>query len=87
VVVEHTSNSSTWEADVGGSRLQASLGFIMRTCTKKRQHNKKVEERILNISVQRIERTNKRGDKYVYSDLNVTKYIHISHITNYPINM
>jgi hypothetical protein len=49
VVVEHTANSSTWEADVGGSRLQSSLGFIMRTCTQKRQHKRKVEERILNI--------------------------------------
>jgi hypothetical protein len=35
VVVEHASNSSTWKAEVGGSRLQASLGFIMRTCIKK----------------------------------------------------
>jgi hypothetical protein len=33
--VEHTTNSSTGEADVRGSRLQASLGFTMRTCTKK----------------------------------------------------
>jgi hypothetical protein len=33
----HAYNPSTWEAEVGGGEFKASLGYIVRSCLKKKK--------------------------------------------------
>jgi hypothetical protein len=41
-IATHVCNPSTWEAEAGGSRVPASLGYIVRHClkNKNKQTNK-----------------------------------------------
>jgi hypothetical protein len=39
-MVAHAYNPSTWEAEVGGSQIGGSLGYIVRCCLKKKKKKK-----------------------------------------------